>query len=169
MRRVLFQDIITFFAAIVLLFSFIVGPSIQQASRTIACTFPMLDSKASIPFAQYVPRRRTIDTPSNAKWGTPEPEWIAAIHSSVIAPNGPENKIKGDCITGSCSFPGGDPNNLISRDCSSHSTVGICSTCVDVTSLVSSKKTNISSAVEYSLPNSYNISSFGGGSYFAIM
>jgi hypothetical protein len=54
---VLWRDPITFTAAIILFASFLVGPSIQQASRTTECTLAAPGHKASLPFAHYVPRR----------------------------------------------------------------------------------------------------------------
>jgi len=53
---VLRRDPVTFVAALVILSSFLVGPFVQQASRTINCSFPQTGINASAPFAHWVSR-----------------------------------------------------------------------------------------------------------------
>jgi hypothetical protein len=177
---VVFRDTITLVAATVLLSSFLIGPFVQQASRTAVCTFVVQNSNASLPFAHYVPRRLGFTHPYSYVTGTPTPDTIVAVLSSVTAPNGTENQITGSCTTGNCTFPDGDPidsasqniarQNLADKETTSHSTTGVCSACVDVASLISSKKmSNASNTMQRILPNGFNVSYFGGGSTFALV
>jgi hypothetical protein len=62
------------------------------------------------------------------------------------------------CSTGNCTFPNGDPiDNAASEADSSFSTVGICSSCLDISSLVGPVKNNTELA-QWSLPNGQWIS-----------
>ena len=54
---VFWGDIVTFTAAIILFASFLVGPSVQQASRTTECTIVASGLTASVPFAHDLPCR----------------------------------------------------------------------------------------------------------------
>lgn len=139
---VLWRDPITFMAAIVLFTSFLVGPSVQQASRTSTCTFVASGLNASLPFAHYIPRRsgyvRDIE---HDDLGVPAPDLITVILSAVTAPGGVENRIRGSCSSGNCTFPNGDPAHSESgstgdKDSAMHSTVAMCNKCIDISSLV---------------------------------
>lgn len=158
---VLRKDLITLTAAIILVGSFLVGPSIQQSSRTTECTIVVPDQTASLPFAHYVPRQGGFTTSyNNVIRGIPTPDIITAIVSAVTAPGGVENQISGSCSTGNCTFPDGDPEksqdgSFPGNNLSTHSTVGMCSTCTDVASLVRVSNDTDGCSV-YSLPSGLN-------------
>ncbi|XXH00567.1 hypothetical protein Hte_006915 [Hypoxylon texense] len=162
--RVLRRDLIALFAAIILLASFLVGPFVQQASRTISCSHQALGMAASLPYAHFVPR---TDGYTNKDGPTqPTTDTRVTLLSSATAADGVENRITATCATGNCTFPGGDPiddngtNNLgLSSDNStSHSTVALCNKCADITSLVSTSSSEFGHM--YSLPNGFNISDY---------
>ena len=165
---VLWRDPVAFTAAIILFASFLVGPSVQQASRTIECTFVALDLNASLPFAHYVPGRGgyTPEWPAGSK-GVPAKDLITAVLSAVTAPDGIENQIRGSCSTGNCTFPDGDPLDLehdtaADGDSSTHSTVGVCNRCVDVAPLVSASDDG--PGCQYrTLPNNMSVQTDGCG------
>ncbi|KAG9187556.1 hypothetical protein G6011_05427 [Alternaria panax] len=164
--KVLWRDVITLTAAIVLCASFLVGPFVQQASRTSECSFPVLGLNASVPFAHYVPRSGgyyNIAESPTMEPGIPTPDIAAAILSSIMAPEGVENQISSSCSSGNCTFPDGDPEELGSGhvgddDLASYSTVGMCNKCVDVVSLVSAEEstTTTTKDILYALPNGLN-------------
>jgi hypothetical protein len=162
---VILKDTITLIAAAVLVLSFLVGPFVQQASRTAPCSFPAPGQNASIPYAHYVPRQDGY-TRFPGHNGYPTPDTTLAILSSVIAPDSVENQISGSCSTGECTFPNTeedattpkyDPNDNLSV----YSTVGMCNRCVDVSSLVSRVDCGSGSCngtkVQYILPNGLNV------------
>jgi hypothetical protein len=142
---VVLKDFVTLVAAVVLGASFLVGPFVQQASRTTECSFPQSTPNASIPFAHYVPGRG--DEGWNGIYGDDRtaPNTAMAILMSATAPDSVDNQVKPSCITGNCTFPIGDPQNsrsarrsedAVERVVTTHSTVGMCNKCTDVTSLI---------------------------------
>ncbi|KAJ8113871.1 hypothetical protein OPT61_g4102 [Boeremia exigua] len=172
LRTVLFKDAITLVSACVLIVSFLVGPFVQQASRTAECSFPVPGLNASIPYAHYVPRKAAYESASAL--GHPTSGMLAAILSSVMAPTGVENQIVTSCGTGNCTFAGpeGYGDDTVSsrlESASTHSTVAMCNKCTDVQSLVERRMINQSVDLGsgesyyraqnlYTLPNSMNIS-----------
>jgi hypothetical protein len=159
---VFLKDFVTLAAAFVLLVSFLVGPLVQQASGTTPCSFPSSTLNASLPFAHWVPRIGgyflSIVAPA------PTPDIVATILSSVVSPNGIENKISTSCATGNCTFnelaPGTSQDIAFNQaNHTTHSTVGVCSMCTDVASLVTS--TTVTDPIDYtvhSLPSGLNLS-----------
>ncbi|CAO2651917.1 Nn.00g002000.m01.CDS01 [Neocucurbitaria sp. VM-36] len=131
------------------------------------CTFAGPGSNASLPFAHYVPRHGGVAPVYSATFGVPAPDIVTAILSSVTAPNGVENQISASCTTGNCTFPRGDPRhpqdeNAGEEETTTHSTVGMCSQCIDVNSLIRVNETE--DFTLYTLPDSTNVSYYAGGS-----
>jgi hypothetical protein len=167
---VILKDQITFMAALILFASFLVGPAVQQASRTVECTIEAPGLNASMPFAHYVPRRQGYGVPSSpgSPYAIPDVDLTAAILSAVTVPDGLENQIRGSCSTGNCTFPRGDPVDIqgggsADSGVTTHSTVGMCNRCADITSFVSRNETS-EFCVQSSLPNNFSISRCAGGS-----
>jgi hypothetical protein len=164
--KVVLKDPVTLIAAAVLVVSFLVGPFVQQASRTMPCTFPAPDQKASLPYAQYVPRRLVYSRASAKNLAGPKPELTVAILSSIAAPGGVENQISASCSTGNCTFRDSDrgedrPKSSVDDSRSTHSTVGMCDKCIDISHLASHQSylTRINeSRTGFILPNGFNVS-----------
>jgi hypothetical protein len=143
---VVLKDAVTLLAAAVLVLSFLVGPFVQQASRTTLCLFPAPDARASLPYANFIPRRDNLTLGGVGRvqglYGDASiPGSAVAILSSVTAPNGTENQIHGDCSTGTCTFhnsaPGETFGHTVDDDPSTLTTVAMCEKCINVASLVS--------------------------------
>ena len=168
---VILKDAVTLIAAAVLVFSFLVGPFVQQASRTAPCSFPAPGQNASIPYAHYVPRQGGYTTFPGLN-GDPTPETTVAILSSVMNPDGVENQISGSCSTGECTFSDTEQKTMTTKynrsDSSMHSTVGMCNRCVDIATLVSRVDCGSGSChgteARYTLPSGLNVSGQNMGS-----
>jgi hypothetical protein len=170
--KVILKDPVTFISAVVLIVSFLIGPFVQQASRTMPCAFPALDQKASIPYAHYVPRSSGFDSGTAGSDGNPTQDTIVAILSSITAPGGLENQISPSCSTGNCTFRDTDrgaasPN--FPGESSLHPTIAMCNTCTDVSSLVVRKVNTSAFETLYTLPNGFNASSKSGGATLAMI
>ncbi|KAK1981889.1 hypothetical protein LZ30DRAFT_718893 [Colletotrichum cereale] len=167
---VLWKDPVALMAAIVLLASFLVGPFVQQATRTMECSFPVPGQNASLPSAHFVPRRGFFCRDWNGRVGEPKPDHLMAVMSAATAADGVENKISANCSTGNYTFPEGDPTDtqdqdLIDNSSTTHSTIGMCSECTDVSSLISvSEEDNMPI-----LPNGFNLSTKYAGSKMTLM
>jgi hypothetical protein len=160
---VILHDGVTLIAALILLTSFLVGPSVQQASQTAECSFTSLNgSGATIPTAHWVPRSGGYRTAIGNPNGLPEPDIVVAILSSVTSPDGVENQITPSCATGNCTFddlPSGKSRQeaLAESQISMHSAAAVCSACTDVTSLVTRKINATTKVSQQFLPNGVNI------------
>jgi hypothetical protein len=171
------KDITTLIAELVLVCSFLVGPFVQQASRTMVCAFPDQSLNASLPYAHYVPRQNGYRPYVRYPDAIPEADTVVAILSAVTTPDGVENQISASCSTGNCTFTDGDPKNsengeLADNDLTTHFTVEMCNTCINVTSLISREVKPLGNATtldrtEYTLPNGLNVSYWGPGSDLA--
>lgn len=149
---VVFNDSIALTAAIVLVVSFLIGPFVQQASRAAECCFTMDGVSATIPYAHFVPRDGGYNEVATGPY-KPSTNLSIALLSAVTAPQGVENGIVVNCPTGNCTFSGTDAREarkmgFHNSEHSIHSTVGVCSSCTDLSSLIS----NLNSTAPH-LPN----------------
>ncbi|KAH7093485.1 hypothetical protein FB567DRAFT_515425 [Paraphoma chrysanthemicola] len=169
MPTVMLKDATSLIAVAVLAISFLIGPFVQQASRTTPCLFPATGLAASLPYAHYVPRRGGLSlggigegAGAQGTIGDAIPDTAIAILSSITAPNGTENQIRGTCSTGTCTFRYSDQGESDSRDSlddasSTHSTVAMCDKCTDISSLVSSHYNTTAQSKLFTLPNGFKL------------
>jgi hypothetical protein len=166
------KDPVTLISAAVLIVSFLIGPFVQQASRTMPFAFPALDQKASIPYAHYIPRSSGFDSGTAGNDENLTQDTIVAILSSITAPGGLENQISPSCSTGNCTFHDTDQGAAspsFPGESSLHPTVGICNTYIDVSSLVTRKVNASAFKTLYTLPNGFNASSTSGSATLAMI
>jgi hypothetical protein len=163
---VLLKDVLTSVAASILFASFLVGPFVQQASRTRECSFPVAGQNATLPYTHLAGGGYNCNSPG-CTMILPSPDTIVAILSSFTVPTGVENQIHATCTTGNCTFPGGDPmkhelGDVEDEEPTTHSTSGMCSKCVDVASLVSRQRSDFKKQelTTYTLPNSFNFNMY---------
>ena len=123
--------------------SFLVGPFVQQASRTAECCFTMDGVGATIPYAHFIPRDGGYNKANTGPYD-PSANLSIALLSAVTAPQGVENGIVVNCPTGNCTFSGTDAREarkmgFRNMKQSIHSTVGVCSSCTDISPLISDR------------------------------
>ncbi|KUI57767.1 hypothetical protein VP1G_05089 [Cytospora mali] len=177
--KVLRHDITVALAALVMIIALAVGPFVQQAVQTTPCSYAVPGTNGSIPYAHYVPRQSIGYDGQNEMieiTGTPAYQLKTALYASLDGgSSAAENQITPSCSTGNCTFKGGDPiersngnaagmmTTTDSGDGSgSFSTVAVCSSCVDVSSLVSFVGYHYDDygpdfVAIYALPNGLNI------------
>lgn len=149
-------------AALVMVFSLAVGPFVQQAIKTTSCANPVPGMTASLPSAHFVPRQAITQAKDGilSFFGGSQLELENAIYASLTGGiNAVENQISPVCSTGNCTFPNGHPiDTPTSTVASSFSTIGMCSRCVDVSSLVDLVENNTeTNTLIWSLPNGKSI------------
>ncbi|KAK0732165.1 hypothetical protein B0H67DRAFT_640464 [Lasiosphaeris hirsuta] len=134
------KTVIATLAAAVTLVSLAIGPFSQQAIKTVTCQQSSPSGVASIPVAN-------IADGGSFRYGAGlyrlYPDVQAALINGLTNPLGEDSAMAANCSTGNCTFP---EYNAIT-----HSTIGLCSACVDLTGQISAKNAN------YTLP--------GGGLY----
>jgi hypothetical protein len=109
---------------LVIIFSVGIGPFTQQAVKSVPCNVALATRNSSVQVAQtnsYVIYPRIA-----AGMFDLELETKAAILQGLANPDGKESAFTVDCNTGNCSFP--------SHNGVTHSSIGFCKKCVDVTS-----------------------------------
>lgn len=116
-------------AAAVTIASLAVGPLTQQAIKTRPCPQLMSHARSSIPVAHYVP-----GTSAYYRVGAGRFELEVDMKSTMIQgltdPKGQDTNIEVTCSTGNCSWP--DYGTGVT-----HASMGLCSSCIDVTDYVS--------------------------------
>jgi hypothetical protein len=157
--KVLKNNVVATLAALVIIASFAVGSFVQQAIKTKDCEHPLDSGVASIPYVHYVPRQ-TINYESTAICFFGH-DLKLAVYRSLTTPEGTENQIDPVCTTGNCTYPTGDPaGGSASNDSDGYSvtfsTVGLCRSCIDVSSHVRYNGTTDGST-QYILPNGQEI------------
>ena len=125
--------------ALVMVVSLAVGPFVQQAIKFTTCASPVLGATASLPYANYVPRQGiTLALDGIVDYSQISDQYI---ENSVLASlTGVEdvtgNQFSPVCSTGNCTFPIDDPFDNGTFTSETFSTIALCSSCVDVSSLV---------------------------------
>lgn len=183
--KVLRQNMTVALAALVMITSLAVGPFVQQSVQTAPCSYAVPDTNASIPYAHYVPRQSMgyVDTGGILEIsGTPGFQLKTALYASLDGGSAvAENQITPFCSTGNCTFREGDPVERSSGNVTgmtttyfgesswSFSTVAVCSSCIDVTPLVSfvgdEPDFSFGFVSVYGLPNGLSIAYGSGGTY----
>ena len=120
-------DVVALAAVVVMLTSFLIDPFVQQTNNTVDLPFPIPNINASLPSSNYVPRR-AVSIYNGTAVNSASKNLVAAILSAGIAHDGTDNRISPTCATGSCTFYREEGENT------THSTAGICSKFVDVSS-----------------------------------
>jgi hypothetical protein len=157
------KDLVTLVAASILFASLLVGPTVQQASRTRQCPFSV-PGNATLPCTHHA-RGAYICNTGTYTMSVPSIDCIVAILFGVTVPTGVENQIRPTGTTGNCTFPGGDPMNFREdpkdKESTTHSTTAMCSKCINIESLVlrqRSEPDTTNETTRYILPTSFNFS-----------
>ncbi|KAJ2988808.1 hypothetical protein NUW58_g3785 [Xylaria curta] len=149
------KNVDTLLAVLVMIFASGIGAFVQQAIQTRPCQFPLEGVSSTLPVSRNVTSSATARTPDFAKFQSALLSALAPDNERIGSP------ISVDCLTGNCTF-------LNSLD-GIYSTLGICSSCADISTLVSSTSwtqeyqnpilntTYSVPAMNYSLPNGMRI------------
>ncbi|KAI1078194.1 hypothetical protein F5B20DRAFT_592082 [Whalleya microplaca] len=109
--------------ALVAILSLGMGPFTQQAVKTVPCVYPREEIKASLPLAHFVPGSSSFYRIGAGLYEA-QVDMKGAMINGIVNPTGNDSAIVATCPTGNCTFP-------------SYSSIGMCSSCIDTTSLVS--------------------------------
>lgn len=152
----------TLLALVVVILSLAVGPFAQQsigtdyrATEVGVASLPVTYSLGSGSGDFYFRTRSGGDI---ATWSLTD-RVRGAMFSAVANPSSNDSTIPVDCPTGNCEFPSwGTQDDLESGHDVTHASVGMCTRCHDVSSLVTMHENEGSDT--YSLPNGMNITTF---------
>ncbi|KAF6805577.1 hypothetical protein CMUS01_14584 [Colletotrichum musicola] len=113
----------TLLSVFIIVFSFGIGPCIQQAIKTVGIDKPDPEGTASIPTLFFTLRVRNV------------------AYAATLGAYKGDSQIVSSCTTGNCSFTGFQsktPQFIVGKEVT-HASAGICNICTDVTSLIESK------------------------------
>ncbi|KAH8901636.1 hypothetical protein GQ53DRAFT_835342 [Thozetella sp. PMI_491] len=149
---------------LLMLASFAIGPFVQQSIGTTPCSIPIPGISASLPYGHYVPRHAEWTRPINAgpAWDA-DTDTMVAVYSVLADPTSVSNQnvTVTSWTTGNCTFTSGDPPEAMFTsfqpvENSTFTTIGVCSSCADVTGLVSGRGDS-NGQYTYQLPNGLQI------------
>lgn len=116
-------------AALVTIASLAVGPFTQQAIKTVTCPQLMKNARSSIPAANYVPGTSGYYRVGAGMYEL-EVDMKSAMIQGLTDPQGKDSDVTVTCSTGNCTWP--DYGTGVT-----HSTIGMCSSCLETTDWVS--------------------------------
>lgn len=119
------------FAALITILSVAVGPFTQQAIKTVACPSSTGNHSATVPVANAVPGPGVYYLLDPDEWDVGV-RMKGAMANGLTNPHGKDSTIEATCPTGNCTFP--EINGV------SHSTIGMCSMCMETTDFISRDK-----------------------------
>ncbi|KAI1163443.1 hypothetical protein F5B18DRAFT_322689 [Nemania serpens] len=132
---IIYTDTSTSIAVVLLVSSLGMGSFVQQATQTQSCHYPMVTVNASLPIS----RNLTAGLPgggSSVQGPLDIPNLESALSSAVHPDNGEVGPpVLVTCLTGNCTFS------------DTYHTLGVCHSCVDTSSLISSR--NWSQVIEH--------------------
>ncbi|CAJ0549714.1 Ff.00g033270.m01.CDS01 [Fusarium sp. VM40] len=120
--------LVSIFAAIVIILSPAIAPFSQQAVATVPCARTVEGSQASLPVSHFVPSSKSLYsyTPS-AKEVSGDTK--AAMLNGLVNPTGKDTAVVATCATGNCTFPASSKGVT-------HSSIAMCSSCIDTTEFI---------------------------------
>ncbi|KAI1099350.1 hypothetical protein F4804DRAFT_345568 [Jackrogersella minutella] len=130
--------------ALITILSLGIGPFTQQTIKTVPCVHTRDELKATLPVAHFVPGLGTYYRIGAGLWEV-QVDIKGTMVNGITNPTGNDTAIIPTCATGNCTFP--------SHNGITHSSIGMCSSCIDTTSLISGPTESNTSSVNYTLPN----------------
>ena len=120
-------NLLALLSAVVIILPLAVGPFTQQAIKTVPCQGKVAGANASVPVAHYVPGTSSYYRIAAGTWDL-DVAMKGTMTNGLTNPIGSDTAIHATCQMGNCTFP--------SQDGITHSSIGMCSACVETTSLV---------------------------------
>ncbi|KAI5925168.1 hypothetical protein F4810DRAFT_661303 [Camillea tinctor] len=125
--------------ALVTIISLAIGSFTQQAVKPVGCTQLVPGVQASLPMAHFVPGSYqndyfrsssvTFDAATRAGEWDVSPNMQGVIINGLANPSGNDSALVASCQTGNCTFPA-------HTDGITHSSIAMCSSCIDTTPLL---------------------------------
>ncbi|KAK6082490.1 hypothetical protein SCUP234_04329 [Seiridium cupressi] len=151
------KSLLAVVGATVTILSLAIGPFTQQAIRSVTCPQLVADANASIPVSHFVPGPALFYRVGAGLWQV-DVDMKGAMINGLTNPTGNDSVIVATCPTGNCTFP-------VSVDNITHSSIGMCSKCMDTTQFVSGNE----NGTNYTMPNNLWLSPYSGEAYLNVM
>lgn len=176
---VISRSLSTCLALLVIVLSLAIGPCVQQS---ISIDYDNTNSsmgRASLPVSHMLAGELHFRTLSSSDYGnyTLSPKAKSAMYNAFANPASNDTIIPVDCSTGNCTFSGSERGQPCDTEQGiTHTTVGVCEKCYDVSSMISSSMISRSFVVmdphektRYSLPNGVEITPSDLGPWLSVV
>lgn len=120
--------LVSIVAAIVIVLSPAIAPFSQQAVATVPCARTVEGSQASLPVSHFVPHVKSLYSTSPAA-SEVSGDMKAAMLNGLVNPTGKDTAVVATCRTGNCTFPASSKGVT-------HSSIAMCSSCIDTTEFI---------------------------------
>lgn len=149
------KDVLALGCCLVVIFSLAIGPFSQQAIKSTACPQYSKQAQASTPIAHHMGFPKGDKRPYRTGPGTNTipSDMKGAMANGLVNLMGNNSAISAFCPTGNCTFP-------VDDDGITYSSIGLCSTCIDTTSFVTSPGPDLLFTQGYGLHPEANITVF---------
>ncbi|KAF9880336.1 hypothetical protein CkaCkLH20_02290 [Colletotrichum karsti] len=155
-KLVLWHSPATLLSVFIIVFSFGMGPFVQQAIKTVGVNQADPHGRASIPVSTALSSKNggaffftTQDFSDGVSTAKPfgsedyalDPKVRGVAYAATLGTYKGNAQIVPSCTTGNCSFTGfqsGTPQFTVGKE-ATHASAGICNICLDVTSLIQSE------------------------------
>ncbi|KAH7248630.1 uncharacterized protein BKA55DRAFT_513665 [Fusarium redolens] len=144
---------VSIIAALVIIISPAITPFAQQSVSTVPCSRTVEGAQASLPISHHVPGVNS-SFQTSAAGNHISGDMKVAMMNGLVNPTGKDTAIAATCSTGNCTFPSNSQGIT-------HSSIAMCSACIDTTELINLKVGKNSSGdngyvgkvYNYTLPN----------------
>lgn len=148
------RNVLATLGCLVTILSLAIGPFTQQALKNVSCRRAVASQNASVAVAHFmgVPDAFQGSFSRGPGWYALPNDMKGAMISGLINPTGNDSSVAATCQTGNCTFQAdGHDANI------TYSSMGMCSKCIDTTSLAFANGTVLNQSIDWALPNGMQI------------
>lgn len=139
---------------LVTILSLSIGPFTQQALKNVNCQRAVAKQNSSVAVAHFmgIPDSFQGSFSRGPGWYALPNDMKGAMISGLINPTGNDSSVSATCQTGNCTFSAAQDDDNIT-----YSSIGMCSKCIDTTSLAFANETLSNQSIGWQLPNGMQI------------
>lgn len=154
LKTVKHRNVLATVGCLVTILSLAIGPFTQQALKNVDCQRAVSKQNSSVAVAHFMGISDSFQgsLSRGPGWYALPNDMKGAMISGLINPTGNDSSVSATCQTGNCTFQAdGNDSNI------TYSSIGMCSKCIDTTSLVFANETLSNQSIDWQLPNDMHI------------
>lgn len=154
LKTVKHRNVLATVGCLVTILSLAIGPFTQQALKNVNCQRAVSEQNSSVSIAHFmgIPASFEGSFSRGPGWYAIPNDMKGAMISGLINPTGNDSSVSATCQTGNCTFDANEKDNNIT-----YSSIGMCSKCIDTTSLAFVNETVTNTTIFWQLPNGMQI------------
>lgn len=154
LQTVKHHNILATLGCLVTILSLAIGPFTQQALKNVSCQRAVSSQNSSVAVAHFMGVSDAFQgsfSRGPGQYALPN-DMKGAMISGLINPTGNDSSVSATCQTGNCTFQADAGDSNIT-----YSSIGMCSKCIDTTSLAFANGTVWNQSIDWALPNGMQI------------